>query len=433
MPEVNSSTPYCKYCRLELQEDTDIENDAHINCLKAIEQFKADDSQFLTQLASFYPDHEIKIYLIPALTFEKSRNFSYQKIMSLEDTLDLYRSQFSDQENFIILIVDNKNSTVALDLYNINSLPEVIFARDSLLYLSITCSEVADPLETLELDSMTNLAGLSITSFSQHPFPTIRNRSGSCKMKYLALTSLGSQPVTAVPDGIESLVDLEVMDLDFPLKEYPTSLCYLPTLRLLRISSSFTPWNLVIPNTIVNLKNLEGLQFVATTSSQSNDSAIVNSVNSIEVVNKTVERNVINLQSYLVHGFVFGFDELFIHFHPKKLLQLFLNQCHIDNPSNEMLMFINLQTLDLGFNRIREIPSWIKTYKRLQEVDLNDNLLTEFTEVLKIRSVSIINLENNNIEVFPDEVVKPRQKRYTKIILKGNKLDQVPNYPFIEL
>lgn len=433
MPEVNSSEPYCKYCRLELVNEEDISNEAHAICTQEVERYKLDDSLFLSQLSTFYPDHEIRMYLIPGLTFEKASKFSYQKIISLEDTLDLYRSQFSEQFKFIILVLDNTNKAVALDLYNVNSIPETIFARNNLLYLSITCSEEADLLEPFEIDSMTNLAGLSIISSSKHPFPTIRNRSGKCPMKFLSLTHIGPYASTSVPDGIESLLSLEVLDLDFPLKEYPTSLCYLPSLRLLRISSSVTPWDLVIPNTIVNLKNLQGLQLVSTSSTQSNESNVLNSVNSIEVVNKTVESKVLNLESYLVQGFALGFDELYILFHPKKLLQLFLNLCHIDNPSNEMLMFINLQTLDLGFNRLEKIPSFIRTYKHLQEVALNDNLITDFTDVLKIRSLSVINLENNKISVFPDDVVRPRKKRFTKINLKGNNLESVPNYPFIEL
>lgn len=428
-PDIEKS--YCKFCRLELHSSNDISLGFHQSCENEVEAYSSSETMMLSQLINFFPDHELKIYVDSHFPFTDAKKVSYNDIESLQQRLNLYQTQFSSKSKFIIMILFNRQ-IVALHINDVNTFPEFILTMQSLRYLTIHFLQNSEKCESISVDNLSSLIGLTILSNSHQPFPIIRNKSGSSTLKYLALKHFGPQWVTTVPDGIESLHKLEILVLEFPLKEYPTSLCYLPKLQFLRLFSTKTNWNIVIPNTIVNLRQLRAMQIEGSEPDTNEKTDMIETVNSIELHNVTVEDKLLPLDTLFITSFALGYDELFPILAFRRLHQLFLINNHIDEISDELLIFVNLIRLDLSFNDIKFIPEKFQWAKKLREIYLANNKLTDFETLCLIRHISIIDVQENNISEFPLKIVKKRIKQFELIDIQGNGIELIPNLPFVK-
>jgi len=104
--------------------------------------------------------------------------------------------------------------------------------------------------------------------------------------------------------------------------------------------------------------------------------------------------------------------------HLKQLKSLFLLNCHIETiPKN--LHFPALIFLNLKGNKLKRIPTFLKSSKNLVHLDLSFNQIEEVPSWLSKMKVEKLNLNNNCLKRFPFEILMKMEK-LVEIQLKNN-------------
>ena len=421
---------YCKYCRLELLDSKEKSNEYHDSCFHEIEKYSSDNSNFLKQFYEFLPEHEVVMYLEKDTSFTSFGRFSYNKFHRFEQKLQLYHNQF-DNNSKICIICLSKNNFISLLITELEYLPQFILNIGSLRYLSISFTKKSTAIAKLDLSHLKNLLALTITTSATLPFPRIHTPFQQSRIKFLQISHCGPNNIFTIPDGIESLFKLEILIIDGSIKEYPLSLCYLPKLRYLKLTNSHSNWHLSIPNSIVNLRQLQGLQIIGQVE-KSGSHAVLKQVNSIEISFISVEKDDFHLKSLYVNGFALGYDELFSIIEPNKLQELYFITCAIDSISDELLAFHNVKHLDLSYNKIQEIPHFMQFLKNLENFNLENNCIKDFEILCNLGKIKQINLQNNAIENLPIESIQKNRRKFSLIDLRGNNLRIKGEFSFVK-
>lgn len=422
MADSESSEAFCTYCLDPLLNEFEKFHKAHTDCTKEFEASQEKHAATLDLIEKTYPDHEFYLFLEPKMNLKTLGMFSQSQFDHIQAKLARISAQHKPGDKFLIVFFHS--SEIAMVVLNqIDKLPDFLFSFHSLLYLGVRFTSTAPQLETFSLIDFPDLLCLDITILADYPFPTITSSGKPIKLKFLKLTQLESNKNTKVPDGIESCHDLELLQLDIPIDEYPTSLCYLSKLRSLEITGTRSNWELLIPNTIVNLTSLHTLRVRSLVKPQNIDAnqseALLENINTLELTNITVEHQVLNLQTYQIEGFVMGYDELFPILQGKKLTEISITHCDLDEVSEEFIIFESLKKLDLSFNRITEIPDIIRRFGSIETLAISHNKISDITPLTRMYKIRSIDASYNNIETVPEKLVT---KKKISLNLEGNTL-----------
>ena len=422
MPDSDSKHLFCKYCLEGLQNEFEKFHEAHSSCSKEFEKFNARYEPFVSQIQELFPDHEIKLFLEPKINLRTLRMFSHSQLLHIQDKLSKLSAESSPHDKFIIILF-HRSELAYIILNQIDYIPDFLLTIESLLYLSITLSPACPFIDQILLKNLPNLLCLEIILTAEYSFPKIISTFNKNQIKYLKLRQSSSNPNNFVPDGIESCRDLEILILDIPLDEFPTSLCYLSKLRSLHISGSKINWKLIVPNTMVNLSKLEDLRIFSHTKpvhKTDNESKMqITNINSIELTNITVEQKSLNLQKLHIEGFALGYDEIFPILNAKRMNELSIIHCDVDEISEEFIIFEGLKKLDFSHNRIAQIPDFIRLLGSIEYINISYNKLVDFTNLCHINRINEIDVSYNLVESFPSKLIT---KKKLQINFVGNNL-----------
>jgi Leucine-rich repeat (LRR) protein len=83
---------------------------------------------------------------------------------------------------------------------------------------------------------------------------------------------------------------------------------------------------------------------------------------------------------------------------PDSVFYLILEKKNLDTVPKELLLFKNLISLDLRFNNIQELPTWIGELITLKYIYLGDNPITqfpkEFSQLKSLKCINLLGIEN---------------------------------------
>ena len=352
--------------------------------------------------------------------------FSLSQVKDLQAKIDKITSDFTPDTKFVILMVHNTD-LVHVICNQIETLPACLFSVSTILFLSLTFSPNTSPFDEFSFSDFPNLLGLELNLSTNHPLTRLISSPDNNKLKYFKIAYPSSSTNTTVPDGIESCMDLESLVLGIPLPEYPTSLCYLPKLRELSIFGTKNNWKFIIPNTMVNLKNLQSFQLVSVTkpidATPETPKLMLENINSIELTNITVEQRQLQLQTLHIEGFALGFDEIFPILNARKIHELSIRYCDVDEITEEFIIFEGIKKLNLDNNRITDIPNLIKRLSGIESFSIKNNQLHDFSIICSIHRIHFIDVSGNPIESIPEEIIK---KKKIKVNLPSNLLTSQP-------
>ncbi len=422
MSSDGSSISNCKYCLDELENSFEKFHEAHTECTKQFNECLAKFEPLTDRILEVLPNHIIKLFLEPKINLKNLGSFSHSQFQHLQNKLIKIASEFSSTDQFIIILFHS--SEIGFIVCNqIDSLPNFLFDLKSLLYLGVTFTTNFSGLDEFSLAFFPNLLCLDLTLQTNHPFPRILNGGNQKSLKYLKLTQPPTNPNIQVPDGIESCLDLEILTLDIPLTEYPLSLCYLSKLHSLRITGSIKNWKVIFPNSMVNLTSLQSLELISKIipykTDEDDEQELLENINSIEVINVTVEDRLLNLHTLLVQGFTFGYDEFFPILNARRLDKLAIIYCDLDEISEEFVIFESLKELNLSNNRIEEIPDFIRRLGYVQNIHIEHNRVKDLTNLCRINRIQFIDASHNIIEVVPEHLIS---KKKIQVNLNDNKI-----------
>ena len=95
-------------------------------------------------------------------------------------------------------------------------------------------------------------------------------------------------------------------------------------------------------------------------------------------------------------------DQFYKISHLANLQYLSLRSNYLTQVPKEIFNLTELKVLDLSRNQIKNLPHQIVNLSKLEELYLNENILCEFPEdVFKLNSLKILNLSNNNFKRIP--------------------------------
>ena len=415
-----SSLPICKYCLEALHNEFEKFHEAHADCSKEFSSCESSSKSFLDQIHKSLPKHTLKLFLEPKINLKTLGMFSHSQLEHMQKKISSIVSTGSPDEPCIIILFHSSN-VAYIYINQLDLFPGELFDLASLLYLQVIFTPAFTGMDSFSLANFQNLLCLDLTLQSNIKFPTITYGGKHEKLKFLRLVQPSTNSNTHVPDGIESCSELETLLLHIPIDEYPTSLCYLSKLQSLRIEGSRKNWKLIIPNTIVNLTSLHTLEIISEIRqdqvSQNESDEILENINSVEVTNVTVEDRLLNLETFFLQGFALGYDEFFPIVLGKKMHNLTITICDLDEISEEFIIFENLKELNLNNNRINIIPSFFRR-TGVKTVHISNNKLTDITN-LNNRKIEFIDVSNNLLESVPEKLMA---KKKLQINLEGNKL-----------
>lgn len=422
MADSESSEAFCTYCLDPLLNEFEKFHKAHTDCTKEFEASQEKHADTLDLIEKTYPNHEFYLFLEPKMNLKTLGMFSQSQFDHIQNKIARISAQHTPDDKFLIVFFHS--SEIAMVVLNqIDKLPDFLFSFHSLLYLGVRFTSTAPQMDTFTLIDFPDLLCLDLTLEANSPFPILTSSGKPIKLKFLKLTQLESNTNTRVSDGIESCHDLELLHLDIPLDEYPTSLCYLSKLHSLEITGTRTNWQLLIPNTIVNLSSLQKLRIQSLVQPQPIDTdqseELLENINTLELTNITAEHRVLNLQILHIEGFAMGYDELFPLLHGKKLSEISITHCDLDEISEEFIIFENLKKLDLSYNRITKIPDIIRHFGSIETLNLSNNKISDISPLSRMSKLRSIDASNNQIENVPEKLVA---KKKISLFLDGNNL-----------
>lgn len=418
--KTTETLPKCKYCLEDLQNEFEKYHSVHSDCSKEFSSCESSYEKFLDQIQKSLPNHTLKLYIEPKINLKTLGMFSQSQLDRMRSKISSIASTGSPDEPCIIILFHG-SELAYLYINQLDLFPEELFELTSLLYLEIQFSPAFTGMESFSLANFPNLLHLNLTIQSNCKFPTITYGGKHQRLKFLQLTQSTTNSNTKIPDGIESCLELESLVLNIPVDEFPRSLCYLPKLQFLHIEGTRKNWKLTLPNTIVNLANLQTLEIISHPTNDKKDQnksdEILEDINSIEVTNITVEIRLLTIEKLILQGFALGYDEFFPILVGKKIHKLTITYCDLDEISEEFIIFENLKELDLSNNRIEFIPDFLK-FTSIKSIHISNNKITDVSNLFN-RKIKLIDASNNLIESVPDKL---KNKRNVQLILEGNKL-----------
>ena len=174
---------------------------------------------------------------------------------------------------------------------------------------------------------------------------------------------------------------------------------------------------------MVNLSKLEDLRIFSSTKpvlKTDNESNVqITNINSIELTNITVEQKSLNLHKFHIEGFTLGYDEIFPILNAKKMSELSIIHCDIEEMSEELIIFEGLKRLDLSYNRITQIPETVRLLPGIEYINISHNKLTDFTNLCYINRIHEIDVSYNLVESLPSKLIA---KKKLQINYEGNNL-----------
>jgi len=107
----------------------------------------------------------------------------------------------------------------------------------------------------------------------------------------------------------------------------------------------------------------------------------------------------------------------------KKITKINLSENNLTEFPELLLQFQNLDVLDLSYNKLIKIPESIEKFKNLKDLDLGKNMLTTLPEsIFKLKSLTKLDLRSNT---FTYEEIQKIRNLYHK---QGQKVDIVYGY-----
>lgn len=153
------------------------------------------------------------------------------------------------------------------------------------------------------------------------------------------------------------------------------------------------------PENVKDFVNLERLYFIGSFDFPRNIDKLLN-LNEIRIMPHS-GKNSVNLLGYPPNAFC-CFRDL------KKLKKLTISNCTLDSTFN--YIFANTPNLEvLTFSRcqsLKEIPTAIKSLKKLKELDLRTNQIEFIDEnIIKDKNLHRLYLDSNNIKILPESIL----------------------------
>lgn len=273
-----------------------------------------------------------------------------------------------------------------LDLANndLKRIPASIRKLKSLAFLDISKNEIRRiPCFIKRMDSLQELT-MNYNQLKKLSKRDIR------KLKHLKSIHIGANGLTSIPENIGEIEELETLNLgkNF-LSDLPASFAKLDKLQhLIFYQNNFKQ----IPEEVFQLNSLTEIDFYhnqiehipEALGSMKNLKQIFLSYNKIEKIPDTI-------------------------YQLDSLKALYIHHNEIIFISTKIIELQNLLYLDLGYNKIFEIPD-LSAMTKLTEIDLQENLLTEFPyELAEIDSLRKIYLMGNSF-VMTDEELQQMQE-----------------------
>ncbi|XP_031560252.1 malignant fibrous histiocytoma-amplified sequence 1 homolog [Actinia tenebrosa] len=288
--------------------------------------------------------------------------------------------------------------------------------------------EVQNFLSMAKEDDEGGLA-LDLTQESYKVFPF-----AILELKDLRTLRLNFSNLSSIPTSISRLINLKVLELksnDF--KKFPLALCELTNLELLDLSDNEI---VTIPSEITKLKSLKTLK-LRNTKLKGILSEYISALTSLEYLD--VSKNALNafpesfanlkeLERLNIWQNSFAkAPSILIGLTKLKILDISYNKLEVfdldlftsgikvedlDLEGNELTTFPekvcsldSLQRLDVGRNKISDIPEDIKNLRKLEELWINNNNLNAFPKVIcKLLSLETFSISYNNIKAVPNEL-----------------------------
>lgn len=287
---------------------------------------------------------------------------------------------------------------------DIRHIPDFVSELPKLKSLRIMgCQELKFPTN---LTSFPSLTELSVTVNKP------KHLAAVCELEKLASLTLSGE-IVAVPETIKNLRHLKQLNLfALPMVQLPVALQKLPKLQILELSVTERKFDLENAITILekcpvlselkinipylkvpsSIRRLSGLKKLDLSSN-----GLTGIPSELFLLEKLVELDLgINHLKSLPKG-IAGLKKL-------KVLKLNSNWTHkldVTNLMDEIHLLENLQTLHLwSCQSVKSIPASIEKCKKLTELDLDNNLLTDLPEaVLKMKWLKKLRLTTNSIPI----------------------------------
>lgn len=112
--------------------------------------------------------------------------------------------------------------------------------------------------------------------------------------------------------------------------------------------------------------------------------------------------------------------------HPERVEKLYLGRRELTTLPDTIDRLVNLQQMDLRFNRLINIPATIGFLTHLRDLNLSSNALTELPqEVGDLTQLERLDLRSNQLKAVPDSITSLRRLRH--LDLEANFLVSLPS------
>lgn len=247
-----------------------------------------------------------------------------------------------------------------------------------------------------ELDRKITYGYAHLYKIQKFPFDKIYKKNK--KIKSLIITN--SFDLTTLPNEIKEFKSLKMLEIsEVKLTEFPTSICFLDSLTVLKYSINHTK---LIPNQISQLKSLKTLEFrtLPITSipkeigslENLEDLTIVETSGNYSIANVTLKlQGISNISSEI--------GKL------KKLKKMALYMNGILEIPKEIGDLVNLTNLELYQNNLKNLPSKICDLHNLEYLDLGSNQLTSLPENIgNLSNLKVLNVRKNKLKKLPESI-----------------------------
>jgi len=250
-------------------------------------------------------------------------------------------------------------------------------------------------------------------------------RTGATK---LDISSLG---LTAIPDEVAQLSQLEVLDLDRnQITAIPESIARLTNLKVLTLNANEIS---LIPDSIGRLSQLQKLSFwdnnIRTIPESIAQLLRLQSISLTRNKISSIPDSIAELSQlralYLGGNQIATFPDSLARLSELDSLYLWGNRISVIPDSIAQLS--NLRDLRLSRNRIAAIPSYIAQLSQLQHLDLGENQISSIPRALaQLAQLQYLDLEKNQISFIPNYITQ--LSNLQNLVLNGNQIGIIPDF-----